>query len=151
MSAAGMLFGSHSRSHRSLAALSDEEAEEEIKGSKKSLESLLRTPVEWFAFPFGLWDDIKPEHANLVQEAGYRAALTAKAGANSLKSDFYDLRVIPVYEWDSIAEFKKKVDGGYDWVGFFHHLWIEAFPKNRNAIKGDTKWRHEAGRSEASS
>jgi peptidoglycan/xylan/chitin deacetylase (PgdA/CDA1 family) len=131
MSTDGMLFGSHTCTHARLAALDGGKAFSEMKVSKERLEGLLKKPVELFAFPFGLWGDIRSEHVGFVQQLGYQAALTAKIGANDLSSDFYDLRVIPVYEWDSLSEFKKKVEGGYDWLGLCHKLWISTFPKRR--------------------
>jgi hypothetical protein len=48
--------------------------------------------VQAFAFVKGSHADYRPEHASLVQQAGYRIAFTSVSGANGLATDRYRLR-----------------------------------------------------------
>ena len=48
----GISIGSHTVSHRDLRLLKQDEVENELSGSKKSLEDALGAPVKSFAYPF---------------------------------------------------------------------------------------------------
>ena len=87
-----MRVESHGISHRPLAALEVDEAAREIALSKLRLEERLGREVEAFAFVKGSHADYRPEHASLVQQAGYKLAFTSVSGANGPASDRYRLR-----------------------------------------------------------
>jgi len=55
----------------------------------------------------------------LVKEAGYRIAV-AGTGANTLKSDFLELKRIEIQRGDSLSKFARKVNGAYDWIEYLH-------------------------------
>jgi len=112
MDAQGACFGSHSKNHNSLIQLNESTAMEELRGSKEYLEELLQKPVRCFCYPFG---DENQSVNNLIQVAGYNAAVTTEMGSNTLNSDFLRLRRIPVNDQDSLAKFSRKVEGAYDW------------------------------------
>ena len=76
---AGFEIGSHSRSHRRIRGLSDDEAHAELIGSRTDLETAIHGPVESFAFPFGTHDRVALDR---VRKAGYRAACTLKRWSN---------------------------------------------------------------------
>lgn len=99
MQAAGMQIGAHTVSHPILASVAPEQAREEISGSKNFLEKLLGENVTLFAYPNGKPGvDYKPEHAALVRELGFDAAVSTAWGAASAASDIYQLpRFTP---WD---------------------------------------------------
>jgi peptidoglycan/xylan/chitin deacetylase (PgdA/CDA1 family) len=69
----GVEIGSHSCSHRSLPALSLDEAEREVRDSRRRLEDELGVPVRYFAYPYGYATE---EVARVVEQAGYGAAFT---------------------------------------------------------------------------
>ncbi len=72
--AAGMRFGSHTRSHRRLADLDDAAAAREIRDSKAEISDQLGAPVRDFAAPYGWPDrDYTPRHVELARAAGYRS------------------------------------------------------------------------------
>lgn len=85
----GMEIGSHSMNH---ARLSKVEAEhtlcEEIWKSKQLLEDKLQTPVEAFSYP---WGDIDARAKQIVQMAGYQAAVSTKPGCARAGLDMYEL------------------------------------------------------------
>lgn len=134
MSDCGMVIGSHSRTHSSLALLSKERVVKELRASKEDLEVYVNKPIKWFAFPFGLWGDVKDDHRILIQESGYKGALTAKMGSNNIRDSLYDLKAFPIYQSDSITNFRYKAEGAYDWLKPFHFTWINTFPKNANRL-----------------
>jgi peptidoglycan/xylan/chitin deacetylase (PgdA/CDA1 family) len=67
--------GTHSRSHPFLPSLGNNPAamREEIFGSKRDLEGLLKEPVSFFCYPRGGYTDSVKE---MVRAAGYSAAVT---------------------------------------------------------------------------
>ncbi len=77
--AAGMLVGSHSRTHRRLTKLSDADLRDEVRGSKADLEDLLGEEVRYFAYPY---HDMDARVADEVAEAGYAGAVGGRAGAH---------------------------------------------------------------------
>ncbi len=69
MKAAGMEFGSHTLSHPDLTKISIDEAREQISASKGESTT--------FCYPAGKYNQ---DVINLVQEAGYKIAVTTKIG-----------------------------------------------------------------------
>jgi peptidoglycan/xylan/chitin deacetylase (PgdA/CDA1 family) len=88
----GIRIESHGIGHRPLSELEPAEAAREIALSKLRLEQRLGREVEAFAFVKGSLADYRPEHASLVQQAGYRIAFTSVSGANGPATDRFRLR-----------------------------------------------------------
>jgi peptidoglycan/xylan/chitin deacetylase (PgdA/CDA1 family) len=57
MSTRGIMFGSHTRTHRDLTTLSVHEAERELITSKRAIEDGLGYPVGTFAYPYGAYNN----------------------------------------------------------------------------------------------
>jgi len=92
LEAGGVRIESHGIGHRTLSELEPAEATREIALSKLRLEERLGREVEAFAFVKGSLADYRPEHASLVQQAGYKVAFTSVSGANASSSDRFRLR-----------------------------------------------------------
>ena len=92
LEAGGIRIESHGIGHRPVSELEPGEALREIALSKLRLEEQLGREVEAFAFVKGSHADYRPEHASLVQQAGYTLAFTSVSGANGAASDRYRLR-----------------------------------------------------------
>jgi peptidoglycan/xylan/chitin deacetylase (PgdA/CDA1 family) len=92
LEAGGVRIESHGIGHWPLTALDPAEATREIALSKLRLEERLGREVEAFAYVKGSQADYRPEHASLVQQAGYKLAFTSVSGANGRASDRYRLR-----------------------------------------------------------
>jgi len=88
----GIRVESHGIAHRPLSELEPDEAVREIAISKLRLEERLGREVEAFAFVKGSLADYRPEHASLVQQAGYKLAFTSVSGANGPSTDRFRLR-----------------------------------------------------------
>lgn len=76
------------------------EAYREIAESRETLSSLLGDRIGLFAYPNGkLGQDYLPEHAEMVSELGFDAAMSTNWGASNRASDVFQLqRFTP---WDS--------------------------------------------------
>ena len=92
LEAGGIRVESHGIGHRPLSELDPAEAAREIALSKLRLEDRLGREVDAFAFVKGSHADYRPEHASLVQQAGYRIAFTSVSGANGPSTDRFRLR-----------------------------------------------------------
>ncbi len=69
----GMEFGSHTRSHADLTALSPRALRAELADSKSQLEQQLARPVRFLAYPYGRHN---AQVRDAVAEAGYAAAFS---------------------------------------------------------------------------
>ncbi len=88
-------IGSHTVSHPFLSVCSDEEQQEEIAGSRKMLQQITQTKVEYFAYPTGDYD---ARAVAQVKAAGYRAAFAVDP---ILKQDFrFEIPRIGIYQAD---------------------------------------------------
>jgi peptidoglycan/xylan/chitin deacetylase (PgdA/CDA1 family) len=92
LEAGGIRVESHGIGHRPLSELDPAEAVREIALSKLRLEEGLGRAVDAFAFVKGSHADYRPEHASLVQQAGYRIAFTSVSGANGPATDRFRLK-----------------------------------------------------------
>ncbi len=92
LEAGGVRIESHGIGHKPLSELEPAEATREIALSKLRLEERLGREVEAYAFVKGSQADYRPEHASLVQQAGYKLAFTSVSGANGPHTDRFRLR-----------------------------------------------------------
>ena len=83
-------IGGHTRSHPILASLPIEQAQEEIEGGKTDLEAMIDQELTLFAYPNGkLGRDYQPQHAKLVRDAGFHAAVATDWGTLDDSTDQY--------------------------------------------------------------
>jgi peptidoglycan/xylan/chitin deacetylase (PgdA/CDA1 family) len=80
----GFTCGSHSMTHRRLAALDPRRCRDELVESRRTIEDALGHEVRDFAYPFGSVDARVRE---LTSEAGYTTAVTTTAGYASSDDD----------------------------------------------------------------
>ena len=90
----GISIQSHTATHRSMTDLSDEQLRAELVESKKKAEEELGHPVEYMAYPTGTYN---LHIAEMVKEAGYKAAFTIKYGNVDEASNIYALERVPVF------------------------------------------------------
>lgn len=97
--ARGMEIGGHTRTHPILTRLAAAEACAEIGGGKEELERILGERIRLFAYPNGVpGQDYAAEHAAMVHDCGFDAAVSTAWGAASPRSDHFQLpRFTP---WD---------------------------------------------------
>ncbi len=107
----GMGIGGHTINHPILSGLDLESAREEIAGGRTALEEMTGSPVRTFAYPNGIpGRDYRVEHARLVAEMGFEAAVTTAKGVARQGSDVFQLpRFTP---WDiPISRFSIRLAG----------------------------------------
>jgi peptidoglycan/xylan/chitin deacetylase (PgdA/CDA1 family) len=95
---AGMEIGAHTVSHPILARLPSTEAEREIADSKRDLERIIGERVDVFAYPNGKpGSDYTREHRDIVDRAGFTAAVTTAPGCVSDSTDLLQLPRIALW------------------------------------------------------
>ena len=96
---AGIEIGGHTDTHPILALLDPERSRAEILAGRQRLEALTGAPVRVFAYPNGRpGKDYRPEHAALVAQCGFEAAVSTTPATASRASDTFELpRFTP---WD---------------------------------------------------
>jgi peptidoglycan/xylan/chitin deacetylase (PgdA/CDA1 family) len=77
LDAAGMDIGAHTRTHVSLPALSGAALISQVAGSRHDLERVLGHPVDFFAYPYGVFT---PAVVSAVRRAGFVLAVTTQGG-----------------------------------------------------------------------
>ncbi len=99
MAEAGIDFGSHSFSHRSLVELDTAELKKEVKGSKTVLEELLGKQIESFSYPYGAFNETVKK---MVQQS-YKVAFSTKNGISDIQGfalpriDMNKDKILPVF------------------------------------------------------
>ncbi len=110
MSNNGIEIGSHSINHYHMSKKNENETTEmyeqrlrnELAGSKQFLESKLKKKVEYFAYPYGSYNETVER---LAEEAGYKAAVTVQWDKNTLSTNKFRLKRRPVKGTMSLPEF----------------------------------------------
>ena len=105
MSKAGWQIEAHTVSHPKLNELTAAQLESELRESKRQLEKLLNRPVEFLAYPFGVYTEqvIRESRA-----AGYLMGLTTERGWAKEK-DPYRVQRIYCYADMGVEELKRRL------------------------------------------
>lgn len=98
MNANGIDIESHTVDHKSMTDLTDEQLRLELVESKKKAEEELGHPVDYMAYPTGTYN---LHIAEMVKEAGYKAAFTIKYGNVDKASNIYALERVPVFHTEN--------------------------------------------------
>jgi peptidoglycan/xylan/chitin deacetylase (PgdA/CDA1 family) len=96
----GMDIGAHTVSHPILADIDASAARREISEGRERLESLIRAPIELFAYPNGEpGRDYGPEHVRLVRELRFKGAVSTARGAAWAGSDPFQIPRFTPWDW----------------------------------------------------
>ncbi|MCL4417310.1 MAG: polysaccharide deacetylase family protein [Actinobacteria bacterium] len=103
MSRYGIEFMSHTVSHRQIGDLSDDEVMFELAQSKADIESHLKRPVPFIAWPF---DNFSNRAIDDLPQLGYRGALRYKGGVEDVRSiNIYAIKRIPFYSTTPTSDY----------------------------------------------
>jgi peptidoglycan/xylan/chitin deacetylase (PgdA/CDA1 family) len=110
---AGMEIGAHTRHHVDLTRCDDATARDEIAGSRQDLERMLGSEVRSFCYPYG---GHRPEHAEMVRQAGYASATTIVSSRARIDDDPMRLPRISIQLQGSLPLVVAQVTTDYeDW------------------------------------
>jgi len=112
MKAGGIEFGAHTMDHVSLSSLPLAEAREQVVRSRDQASLLLESPVEHFCYPFGHFNEAVE---GFVRDAGFRTCCVENAGPVTAGTDPLRLTRAGILGTDTMADFRLKVRGAYDW------------------------------------
>ncbi len=108
--AAGWEIGAHTLAHPHLTALPPAVAENEIAQSKAALESRLGIEVLSFAYPYG---DLNADTKALVQQAGFRFAVSTDTGGLHLEDDRMQVFRVNMFPHETASSLFKKTASWY--------------------------------------
>lgn len=111
----GVELGAHTVDHEILSSLPLAEATAQIRDSRARLEEVTGRPCRLFAYPNGGAKDFTEEHARVLAESGFHAALTQIPGRNSPWTDPFHLRRINVGLDHTLHAFLAELDGLRRW------------------------------------
>ncbi len=96
MQAAGMDFGSHTVSHRSLAELNAKDIKLELNKSKYYLEQIVGKSINFIAYPCGSYTS---ETLKIAHETGYDGGFSLRPGFAIFNNSMI-IRRIPIFHYD---------------------------------------------------
>lgn len=92
---AGVELGAHTRTHADCGTITDEQQlYKEIVGSKRDLEAMINRPVRYFAFPYGLHENLSQAAFRLAFRAGFWGVCSAYGGYNFPGVDSFHIQRI---------------------------------------------------------
>ncbi len=99
LEARGLRIAPHSRSHRILSTLSDDECEQEIRYSTERVRAELNDPAPVFCYPTGRASDFGAREIEIVKSLGFRGAVSSIPGSARKKPPMHDyIYQLPRYE-----------------------------------------------------
>ncbi len=99
-------FQPHTQFHPILPRCTEIECRQEILGSKTDLEELLKIECSDFSYPNGNYTEREIE---IAKAAGFRSARTTVIGWNTLATDPYQLKTIPIADDAGFALFRAQL------------------------------------------
>lgn len=103
-------IGAHTLTHPKLVNLDENEQFNEILGSKKALEELLKVPISGFAYPFGGKNSFDKTTVELVKKTGFEYACANIHERATNRSNIYALPRFVVRNWN-LNEFQQRLKG----------------------------------------
>jgi peptidoglycan/xylan/chitin deacetylase (PgdA/CDA1 family) len=119
MASHGISFGGHSVTHRKLAALPQQELQQELRDCKVQIEQRLQKTVSTFACPFAFPQantEFKRRYRDILNEVNYKVAVTTCIGRGTVGDDLLTLKRLPINRFDDSKLLEAKLSGSYDWL-----------------------------------
>jgi peptidoglycan/xylan/chitin deacetylase (PgdA/CDA1 family) len=106
MSRHGIVFGSHTRTHKNLTQCTDDQLLNEVVNSRKIIEDMLGLEVKHFCYPYGA---VNQRVADTVKQAGYKTACTTKKGSVYLNSNPFMLPRLTIGKRMNLLKFLLRI------------------------------------------
>jgi peptidoglycan/xylan/chitin deacetylase (PgdA/CDA1 family) len=113
LSSSLVALGSHSRTHPRLSRIGTLDAQNEIEGSRHELQSLTKTDIRLFSFPYGDYDAATIESC---RAAGYDYVFDITPRPVDTESPGFVRGRVRVEPSDGPLEFFLKYNGAYSWA-----------------------------------
>lgn len=110
LQSAGWTIGGHTVNHTDLSKVDTNTVKAELDNSKKTLENMLGTKVNYFCYPFGGYSF---SVVSQVKQSGYLMAFTTKSGWVSKSSNPYLLNRVYCYANMGMKEFIRRITNLY--------------------------------------
>jgi hypothetical protein len=118
MSNQGLYVGAHTRSHPLLSRITLEEARQEIVGSQEDIQRQVGRVWPIFAYPSGHPADLRAELMMILQQEGFRLAVTMIEGHNVMgRTPPLHLRRMGMAPHLSLDEFRLALTSVYNFYG----------------------------------
>lgn len=111
----GVSVGAHTVDHEILTRLDLEGARDQVRRSRLELERRVGAPCRTFAYPNGSPADFNDDHARMLREEGFLAAVTQVPGRNAPLSDCFKLKRFNVGLDHTRESFLAEVEGLRHW------------------------------------
>ena len=106
----GFSIESHTISHKSLTELTDDQLREELRESRQVLADKLGKSADYLAYPTGTYN---LHIAQMVKEAGYKAAFTIRYDNVSRDTNVYAIERVPIFHTEHTnRDFLYRLDYG---------------------------------------
>ena len=102
----GFELGNHTRTHRSLPTLSNEELLDDVVAFQHELESRFGVEVVSFCYPMGHFDD---QVVDAVRQAQLQIGVTTIEGRADPMQGLLTLHRIPLFRYDTLPSFRRKL------------------------------------------
>jgi peptidoglycan/xylan/chitin deacetylase (PgdA/CDA1 family) len=122
MAAGGVGLGFHSHAHRNMGEMSAEEVASDTATGVASFARHLGACPRFFAFPFGHFGSYPPRAIAELSHHGVELFFTTELGRTPLRQADRLFSRIVIHAEDDLDSFRRKLYGGYDWVGRVRRL-----------------------------
>ena len=122
MNAAGVDLGFHSHGHRNLGTLPLEVIAGDADTGISLFSKHLGFRPRFFAFPFGHYGSYSSEASSVLRNRGLELFFTTELGRTAPGNSTKTFSRIVVHPEDDVHSFRRKLYGGYDWVGRIRRL-----------------------------
>jgi peptidoglycan/xylan/chitin deacetylase (PgdA/CDA1 family) len=122
MMAGGVGLGFHSHRHGNFGRMSWRAMADDLSRGTSIFKQQLDEPPRFFAFPFGHYGSYPEEAVHLLRRHGMELLFTTELGRTPLVCENRLFSRIVVHEEDDAASFRRKLFGGYNWVGSVRRL-----------------------------
>lgn len=117
MMADGVGVGFHSHLHRNLGLLPDDEIASDTAEGISSFKEHLGEAPRFFAFPFGHYGSYPDKAIEVLNAQGMKMFFTTELGRTPVDHGRRSFSRIVIHPEDDLNSFRRKLFGGYDWVG----------------------------------
>lgn len=116
-------IGAHTANHLDLSRIDLDGAEKEILESKIVIQKRIRRNVDYFAYPFGIYND---DIVNLVRSLEFRGAFGGE-GVIQKNTDMFAIHRVEVKRSTGQAMFKMRLTVALDWYKKIEQIFKRAF------------------------